>query len=207
MDLYDHAGLLKSVRDAKQASDLTIFTIHAHESPTGMDDDTPAPPNFLKTLFHDVVDAGADVVVGGGPHSLRGIEIYKGKPIFYGIGVFFIRGEIKAMQEAAFRVFPDPTTGRAPPPEPESESVRPGGNPTSWYDGMVAEMDYHDGDATTVRLYPLDVGNTRDRTRRGMPHFADPATANRILTNLKTWSAALGTEIEIDGAVGIIHIR
>src|SRR3546814_8154045 len=96
-----------------------------------MDDDTPAPPNFLKTLFHDVVDAGADVVVGGGPHSLRGIEIYKGKPIFYGIGVFFIRGEIKAMQEAAFRVFPDPTTGRAPPPEPESESVRPGGNPRS----------------------------------------------------------------------------
>src|SRR3546814_3325682 len=88
MDLYDHAGLLKSVRDAKQASDLTIFTIHAHESPTGMDDDTPAPPNFLKTLFPDVVDAGADVVVGGGPHSLRGIELYKGKPIFYGIGVF-----------------------------------------------------------------------------------------------------------------------
>src|SRR3546814_20003831 len=113
MDLYDHAGLLKSVRDAKQASDLTIFTIHAHESPTGMDDDTPAPPNFLKTLFHDVVDAGADVVVGGGPHSLRGIEIYKGQPIFYGIGVFFIRGEIKAMQEAAFRFFPDTTTVRA----------------------------------------------------------------------------------------------
>src|SRR3546814_3947451 len=77
MDLYDHAGLLKSVRDAKQASDLTIFTIHAHESPTGMDDDTPAPLNFLKTLFHDVVDAGADVVVGGGSHSLRGIEIYQ----------------------------------------------------------------------------------------------------------------------------------
>src|SRR3546814_16646276 len=82
------------------------------------------------------------------------------------------------MQEAAFRVFPDPTTGRAPPPEPESESVRPGGNPTSWYDGMVAEMDYHDGDATTVRLYPLDVGNTRDRTRRGMPHFAEIGRAS-----------------------------
>src|SRR3546814_20464017 len=85
---------------------------------------SPEPPNFLKTLFPDVGDAGADVVVGGGPHALRGIEIYKGKTIFYGIGVFFIRGEIKAMQEAAFRVFPDPTTGRAPPPEPESESVR-----------------------------------------------------------------------------------
>src|SRR3546814_8453617 len=143
---------------------LRSFTTPAHENPTGMDVGTPSPPNFLKTLCHAAVDAGAVVLVGGGPHSLRGIEIYKGKPIFYGIGVFFIRGEIKAMQEAAFRVFPDPTTGRAPPPEPESESVRPGSNPTSWYDGMVAEMDYHDGDATTVRRYPLAVGTTRDRT-------------------------------------------
>src|SRR3546814_5351972 len=81
-----------------------------------------------------VCSSGLEVVVGGGLHSRRGIEIYKGKPIFYGIGVFFIRGEIKAMQEAAFLVFPDPTTSRAPPPEPESESVRPGGNPTSWYE-------------------------------------------------------------------------
>src|SRR3546814_11164060 len=111
---------------------------------------------------------------------MRGIEIYKGKPIFYGIGVFFIRGEIKAMQEAAFRVFPDPTTGRAPPPEPESESVRPGGNPTSWYDGMVAEMDYHDGDSTTVRLYPLDVGNTRDRTSPGRPQSGGGSGRERV---------------------------
>src|SRR3546814_17957566 len=82
MDLYDHAGLLKSVRDAKQASDLTIFTIHAHESPTGMDDDTPAPPNFLKTLFHAVVDAGAGALAGRGRPALRGIEIYQAKTIF-----------------------------------------------------------------------------------------------------------------------------
>lgn len=206
MDLFDHAGLLSAVRDAKAQSDLTIFTIHAHESPTGMDDDTPAPPNFLKTLFHDAVDAGADVIVGGGPHSLRGIEIYKGKPIFYGVGVFFIRGQIKGTQEAAFRVFPDPQTGRAPPPQPEPESVRPGGNPSSWYDGMLAEVDYRGGKASQIRVYPLDVGNTPDRTRRGMPHLADPATARRILKNLRQWSADLGTTLEIDGSVGIVRI-
>ncbi|HEY0594946.1 CapA family protein [Sphingopyxis sp.] len=207
MDLFDHADLLKSVRAAKAASDLTIFTIHAHESPTGLDDDTPAPPNFLKTLFHDVVDAGADVVVGGGPHSLRGIEIYKGRPIFHGIGVFFIRGEIKATQEAAFRVFPDPATGRAPPPVPEPESVRPGGNPASWYDSMLAEVDYRDGRARRVRVYPLDVGNTRDRSRRGIPHLADPETARRILENLRKWSADLGTRVRIEGETGIIDIE
>ena len=45
MELYDHAGLLKAVRDAKAQADLVVFTIHAHESPTGMDDDTPPPPD------------------------------------------------------------------------------------------------------------------------------------------------------------------
>lgn len=51
MDLYDHAGLLKALREGKQQADLVVFTIHAHESPTGLDDDTPEPPDFLVTLF------------------------------------------------------------------------------------------------------------------------------------------------------------
>jgi poly-gamma-glutamate capsule biosynthesis protein CapA/YwtB (metallophosphatase superfamily) len=205
MDLYDHAALLKSVREAKAASDLTVFTIHAHESPTGMDDDTPAPPDFLIKLFHDCVDAGADVILGGGPHSLRGIEIYKGKPILYGMGVFFIKGEIKVLQESAFRVFPD-STGHAPPPRPAERSVRAGGNPASWYDGVVAVTDFQDGKAKTVRLYPLDVGNTYEPSRRGNPHLADPETARRILTNLQRDSAPFGTRISIEGSIGVIRI-
>lgn len=206
MELYDHAGLLKAVRDAKAQSDLTLFAMHAHESPTGLDDDTPAPPDFLSRLFHNAVDAGADVVVGGGPHSLRGIEIYRGRPIFHGVGVFYISGEIKALQETALQVFPDPETGRAPAPKPEEQSVRAGGNPASWYDGLVAAVDYQDGRARRVRLYPLDVGNTYDRSRRGIPHLADPRTARRILENLQEWSAPFGTRMTFDGSVGIITI-
>lgn len=205
MDLYDHAGLLKAVREAKEAADLVVFTIHAHESPTGMDDDTPAPPDFLIKLFRNTVDAGADLVLGGGPHSLRGIEIYKGKPILYGMGVFFINGEIKALQETVFRVFPD-ETGHAPKPKPEERSVRPGGNPASWYDSVVAVTDFDGAKATAVRLYPLDVGNTYDRSRRGIPHLADAENAQRILANLQRDSAQFGTKIVIEGAVGVIHI-
>lgn len=205
MDLYDHAGLLKSVREAKDAADLVVFTIHAHESTTGFDDDTPPPPNFLIKLFHDVVDAGGDVVMGGGPHSLRGVEIYKGQPIFYGMGVFFIKGEIKTLQENAFRVFPD-ASGKAPPPKPAERSVRAGGNPASWYDSMVAVTEFKDGKPKTVKLYPLDVGNTYDRSRRGNPHFADPENAKRILQDLQKSSAQFGTKIVIEGSVGVIRI-
>ena len=35
------------------------------------------------------IDNGADAFVGHGPHILRGIEIYKGKPIFDDLGEFF----------------------------------------------------------------------------------------------------------------------
>lgn len=205
MDLYDHAGLLKAVRDAKQAADLVVFTIHAHESPTGVDDDTPEPPDFLIKLFHDTVDAGADVIMGGGPHSLRGVEIYKGKVILYGLGVFFINGEIKGMQENALQVYPD-ETGHAPPPKPEERSVRAGGNPKSWYDGVVAITDFDGAKVKTVRLYPLDLGNTYDRSRRGIPHFADPANAQRILADLQKESAPFGTKIAIEGSVGVIRL-
>ena len=206
MELYDHAALLKSIRDAKLQSDLVVFTIHAHQSPTGDDDDTPQPPDFLVRLFHDAVDAGADVIMGGGPHSLRGIEIYKGRPILYGLGAFFINGDVEMTQESALRVFPD-ASGHAPPPEPPQRSVRAGGNPASWYDGVVAITEFDGGQAKRVLLYPLDLGNTYDRTRRGIPHLAAPADAQRILKNLEQDSAPFGTRIIPKDSVGIIEIR
>lgn len=205
MDLYDHAALLKAVREAKQQADLVVFTIHAHESPTGLDDDTPEPPDFLMKLFHNAVDAGADVILGGGPHSLRGIEIYKGRPIFYGMGVFFIKGEIKALQESMFNVFPD-AGGHAPPPKPPERSVRAGGNPASWYDGIVAELNYDNAQAKSVRLYPLDVGNTYEPARRGIPHLADPTNAHRILDTLQKESVQFGTRISTEDSVGVIRV-
>ena len=38
---------------------------------------------------HQTIDNGADAFVGHGVHTLRGMEIYKGKPIFYGVSNFF----------------------------------------------------------------------------------------------------------------------
>jgi hypothetical protein len=205
MDLYDEAGLLKAIHDAKQQSDLVIFTIHAHESASGVDDDTPEPPDFLVKLFHEAVDAGADEIIGGGPHSLRGIEIYKGRLVLYGIGAFFIRGEIKAPAENVFHVYPD-ASGHAPPPKPPERSVRSGGNPASWYDGLVASTEFEGGRIKVVRIYPLDTGNTYEPARRGIPHLADPVYANRILTYLQQASAQFGTRISIEGSVGVIRI-
>lgn len=45
-------------------------------------------PLFART----VIDAGADVVIGHGPHVLRGMEIYKGRLIAYSLGNFATYG-------------------------------------------------------------------------------------------------------------------
>ena len=44
------------------------------------------PLQYMKDIAHAAIDAGADVVMGHGPHYALPVEIYKGRPIFYGLG-------------------------------------------------------------------------------------------------------------------------
>jgi Bacterial capsule synthesis protein PGA_cap len=40
---------------------------------------------YMTEIAHAAIDAGADIVVGHGPHYSLPVEVYKGKPIFYGV--------------------------------------------------------------------------------------------------------------------------
>ncbi len=44
------------------------------------------PLQYMKDIAHAAIDAGADVVMGHGPHYTLPIEVYKARPIFYGLG-------------------------------------------------------------------------------------------------------------------------
>jgi poly-gamma-glutamate synthesis protein (capsule biosynthesis protein) len=43
---------------------------------------------YMTEIAHAAIDAGADIVIGHGPHFLLPVEVYKGRPIFYGMGNF-----------------------------------------------------------------------------------------------------------------------
>ena len=43
---------------------------------------------YMTEIAHGAIDAGADIVIGHGPHYCLPIEVYRGKPIFYGLGNF-----------------------------------------------------------------------------------------------------------------------
>jgi poly-gamma-glutamate synthesis protein (capsule biosynthesis protein) len=43
---------------------------------------------YMTEIARAAIDAGADIVMGHGPHYSLPVEVYKGKPIFYGLGSF-----------------------------------------------------------------------------------------------------------------------
>lgn len=80
--------VLRSIREARMCADYVMISLHSHQLKGG---DKTAVPEFLKTLAHTLIDGGADAIIGHGPHLLRPIEVYKGKPIFYSLGDFVIQ--------------------------------------------------------------------------------------------------------------------
>jgi poly-gamma-glutamate synthesis protein (capsule biosynthesis protein) len=44
------------------------------------------PLQYMTDIAHGAIDAGADIVIGHGPHYSLPVEVYKGRPIFYGLG-------------------------------------------------------------------------------------------------------------------------
>jgi poly-gamma-glutamate capsule biosynthesis protein CapA/YwtB (metallophosphatase superfamily) len=43
---------------------------------------------YMTEIGHTAIDAGADIVIGHGPHYSLPVEVYKNRPIFYGLGSF-----------------------------------------------------------------------------------------------------------------------
>lgn len=84
----DVARVKKSIEEAGLVSDYVLLSIHTHNIEG---DDKANVPAFFRELCRELIDAGADAIVGHGPHLLREIEVYKKKPIFYSLGDFLIQ--------------------------------------------------------------------------------------------------------------------
>lgn len=91
----DAQRILQSIREAAKHVDLMIAYQHNHaydaNFQTMFREELPerlVPPKWIKAWAHEEVDAGAYIVVLHGAPILQGVEIYRGKPIFYDLGNF-----------------------------------------------------------------------------------------------------------------------
>ena len=93
--LLDIPAAERLVRQAADQADLVLVAMHAGAEGAGHDHVRPGTEMFLGENRGDavafsraVIDAGADAVLGSGPHVLRGMEWYRGRLIAYSMGNF-----------------------------------------------------------------------------------------------------------------------
>ena len=200
----DMARIEGEIREAGKQADVVLVSIHAHETDAG---DTKVPAMFLETFARRCVDAGADVIIGHGPHELRGIEIYKGKPIFYSLGNFLFETETVDLQpyDAYLnKKLPlDTKVGAYMDDRSKMGTVGYGVLPEIWFSVMAA-WDMEDGKTTEIRLYPISLGMERVRSQKGVPVMTGDEKVLEYLTEL---SAPYGTAMEIRDGVGYIRLK
>jgi poly-gamma-glutamate capsule biosynthesis protein CapA/YwtB (metallophosphatase superfamily) len=201
---HDVQDIIAQVKSARRQADLVFVTIHAHEP--GNESERPA--DFLPGFARACIDAGADMFITHGPHQLRGIELYKQRPIFYSLGNFFFQYQTLEPQAAdvyeSFGLDPfkstigdlyDATKGRS---LAFAEDV--------WWESAVALVTWDRGGLKAIELHPIDLGASLPRPQKGTPRIARAGGARKIVERLSRLSSPFGTRIRFASDIGIVEV-
>lgn len=208
----DRRGNILSMRQGKQYADFMMFSMHVHQNRYAFQaySNDNYPTQYLIDLARDMVDNGMDMYIGHGNHTMQGIEIYKGRPIFYNLGNMSVH-----------RWGYDHFDFSATPTWPRT-TMEAGEESSQWLQGpanqraYIAQVRYEDGVLEEITIYPVDLGGApgpdrRPWSRTDVPMTPSPELARDILTEIQTYSEPFGTEIsietdEIGRVVGVIRI-
>jgi len=200
---HDLDAILAWTRDARCRADLVIVSIHAHEQGATKEE----PAEFLMTFARSAIDAGADVVVGHGPHLLRGMELYRGKPIFYSLGNFIAQNELVEFLPAdayeRFRADPTMTPSQVFLHRNENERKSFPADRRYWQT-VVPICEFEGNELRGIELWPVSLGFGQPVYRRGQPRLADGDEAREILERFATLSRPFGTVIRIEHDCGYV---
>jgi len=200
----DIARLERAIYEAKAQADYILVSIHAHEL-AGSSKETPG--EFLVEFAHKAIDLGAHAVIGHGPHLLRPLEVYNGRPIFYSLGDFVLHNE--SMTSAPEEMYEKQGLTSD---DPLCEIFRK--RSANYTRGLLAEpkmmesvvpyFEMEDGALTKLELLPVALGVEEPRYRNGNPKFAPD---RGIIERLRDMSASYGTRITIDErGFGIVEL-
>jgi len=200
----DAKEVWRSIAGARRQADLVVFSFHAHQQGSNRETPAEAFPPFLRAC----VDAGASMVVCHGPHVLRGIEVYRGAPIFHGLGNFVFQNE-------TFEVLPDEMYERhrivgGMPADVYDRRTNGGAsgapsNPSFWESALVrCAWEHHR--LIQIEIHPVTLGFRHGRTVRGRPLLARGETAERILDAMSRLSRPWGTTIQVADGIGRVAL-
>jgi len=216
----DERDVLRHVKTAAAFSNFTILAVHSHQweiDPNdpkgGIAGEMPTPPAFLKDFAHKAIDAGVDVFTVAGPFDFRAIEIYRGKPIFYGLGSFVRQPYMQeVVPHETYRRFEfgpmrfdavDPHDTDIP--DVELLLTRTAKHPSSYFEGAIPTCHYEDGRLQEIALQPIDLGFDGPLSDLGIPRISQADQAKAQIDEIAQRCAPFGTLVTQDGTVGRIH--
>ncbi|HZQ61579.1 MAG TPA: CapA family protein [Casimicrobiaceae bacterium] len=212
MNEQDCQAILANIRDAANRADYVLMSLHTHE---GVDENWyhPRAASFVEDFARRAIEAGATAFVAHGAHMLRGIEIYRGRPIFYNLGSLFMEFEAgeQRMTPEMYEGFG--FGGDALPSQMHMSRVSDAsGKRIGFYGdrkfslGCMARCDLG-RDAVQVKLVPIDLDLNRDRpAERGLPYVPSPEGAREIMQHMARLSEFYGTRLsysESDGTIAV----
>jgi len=201
----DLAEIARWTAEAKRQAGFAMVSIHAHEQ----GGERWLPADFLPTFAHAMIDAGADIVVGHGPHLLRGLEFYKGKPIFYSLGNFIFEHETLERMAAddydTLKRDPTWTPGQVLHDLHRNlEQSFPADD--RYWESVLPICEFEGDQVRAITLYPLTLGFQRPVWERGIPRLASGEQADATLRRFADLSAPFGADIAIADGVGHVCI-
>ncbi|MBQ3492410.1 MAG: CapA family protein [Oscillospiraceae bacterium] len=198
----DMERMIARIKEAKKQADIVLVSIHSHYYDERQ---TNIPSRFIETFARNCIDAGADVIIGHGPHELQGIEKYKDGLIFYSIGNYIFETETVEYQPWDAYVnkgySPDMKVGEYMDLRSKNGTAGYGVLPEIW-NSVMAAWTVEDGKITEVQLYPVTLNMEKTRSQKGRPVMNKSEETLKYLAEL---SQPYGTKIEIKDGVGYIR--
>jgi poly-gamma-glutamate capsule biosynthesis protein CapA/YwtB (metallophosphatase superfamily) len=176
---------------AKRHNDFVLVSLHnhdlSHHRAYGIQDTTP--PND-EIMYRRAIDAGADVVLGSGPHVLRGIEIYKGKPIFYSLSDFIYQYRTPDKIPIDLIHQRDSELER-----PNNVSVWDRRDPESIFEGVLVRFTVNADKLKRIELLPVTIDD--EGPLYGVPRLAGTKRGKEILERVRKLSEPYRTKIVV----------
>ena len=159
-----------AIREARLQADSVVVSFHSHQ----MDGSPSRPAPFIVEFCHACVDAGADIIFGHGSHELRGLEVYKGSPIFYGLNEFVLHNEMQEVMPREFyeRIRQEPSlydyVGLGMDLRSNGGTRGLCADPKAW-ESVAASVHMANHKVSEIRVYPISLGFEKERPGRGWP--------------------------------------
>ncbi len=200
----DLDDICRWISDAKRQAEFVVMSLHAHQG-RGRRGNSPDLAEFLPDVAYRLVDAGADAVVGHGPHMLRALEVYQGKPIFYSLGDFYyVSCGIQRYPAEIYRNLGLPEDA-TPADVQDINNKDKDGNPRGFaaderfWQSVIPVCRFEDWKLASLELHPIELNwRARHRSQIGEPRLADAAKGTDILNQLAQLSEPFGVKIRIE---------